>query len=61
MRNSGFIISTILIRISFSVSGIINTILIVSAILFGLSILYIHNKFDKNLAEEIEKANKIEE
>jgi hypothetical protein len=33
----------------------------VSAILFGLSILYIHNKFDKKLAEEIEKANKIEE
>jgi hypothetical protein len=61
MRNSGFIISTILIRISFSVSGIINTVLIVSAILFGLSILYIHNKFDKKLAEEIEKANKIEE
>ncbi len=61
MRNSGFIISTILIRISFSVSGIINTVLIVSAILFGLSILFIHNKFDKKLAEEIEKANKIEE
>ena len=61
MRNSGFIISTILIRLSFSVSGIINTVLIVSAILFGLSILYIHNKFDKKLAEEIEKANKIEE
>ncbi len=32
IRNSGFIISTILIRISFSVSGIINNVLIVSAI-----------------------------
>lgn len=61
IRNSGFIISTILIRISFSVSGIINNILIVSAILFGLSILFIHNKFEKNLAEEIKKNNKIEE
>lgn len=61
IRNSGFIISTILIRISFSVSGIINNILIISAILFGLSILFIHNKFEKKIAEEIEKNNEIEE
>lgn len=61
IRNSGFIISTILIRVSFSVSGIINNILIVTAVLFGLSILFIHNKFEKKLAEEIEKNNKIEE
>ncbi|MCF8323097.1 MAG: hypothetical protein K9I26_08180 [Flavobacterium sp.] len=60
IRNSGFIISTILIRISFSVSGIINNILIVSAILFGLSMLYIHNLFEKKLAEEIQESNKIE-
>jgi hypothetical protein len=51
MRNSGFIISTILIRISFSVSGVINTVMIVSAILFGLLILFIHNKFEKQLAK----------
>jgi len=49
IRNSGFIISTILIRISFSVTGGINTILIVSAILFGLLMLLIHNKFDKKI------------
>ena len=61
IRNSGFIISTILIRISFSVSGIINNILIVSAILFGLSMLFLHNKFEKKLAEEIEESNEIEE
>ena len=60
IRNSGFIISTILIRLSFSVSGIINTILIISAILFGLTILFIHNKFEKKLAEEIQKSNEIE-
>jgi hypothetical protein len=52
IRNSGFIISTILIRLSFSVNGIINNILIVSAILFGLSMLFIHNKFEKKLAEK---------
>jgi hypothetical protein len=60
IRNSGFIISTILIRLSFSVSGIINNILIVSAILFGLSILFIHNKFEKKLAEEIQEINEME-
>jgi len=58
IRNSGFIISTILIRVSFSVSGIINNVLIVSAILFGLLMLLIHNKFEKHLANE---KNEIEE
>ena len=61
IRNSGFIISTILIRISFSVSGIINTVLIISAILFGLLILFIHNKFEKQLAEETKESIEIEE
>jgi hypothetical protein len=61
IRNSGFIISTILIRISFSVSGLINTALIVSAILFGLLMLFIHNKFEKALAKESLERNQIEE
>ena len=61
IRNSGFIISTILIRLSFSVSGIINNILIVSAVLYGLSILFIHNKFEKKLAEESKDTNEIED
>jgi hypothetical protein len=47
IRNSGFIISTILIRISFSTSGLANNVLIVSAIVFGLLIVIIHNKFEK--------------
>ncbi|SHG26170.1 hypothetical protein SAMN05444372_10435 [Flavobacterium micromati] len=46
IRNSGFIISTILIKISFGTDGILNTILIVSAVLFGVLILYIHNKYE---------------
>ena len=61
IRNSGFIISTILIRISFSVSGIINNLLIISAILFGLSMLFIHNKFEKKLVDEIQESNEIED
>jgi hypothetical protein len=48
IRNSGFVISTILIRMSFGVSGLINTILIVAAVLFGLAIIIIHNKYEKN-------------
>ncbi|MET6991585.1 hypothetical protein [Sediminicola arcticus] len=48
IRNSGFIISTILIRISFGVTGLINTVLIVVAVLFGLAIITIHNKYEKN-------------
>jgi hypothetical protein len=46
IRNSGFIISTILIRISFGVSGLISTILIVVAVLFGLAIITIHNRYE---------------
>lgn len=49
IRNSGFVISTILIRISFGVSGLISTILIVAAVLFGLAILSIHNRYDRSL------------
>ena len=46
IRNSGFVISTILIRMSFGVSGLISTILIIVAVLFGLAIIAIHNKYD---------------
>jgi hypothetical protein len=53
IRNSGFIISTILIRLSFSVEGIINTILIVCAVLFGLLILVIHNQFEKGSKKDV--------
>lgn len=49
IRNSGFVISTILIRLSFSVDGLINTILIVAAVVFGLLILAIHNTYEKHL------------
>jgi hypothetical protein len=47
IRNSGFIISTILIKLSFSTEGFLNIVLIVIAILFGVILLKIHNLFDK--------------
>ncbi len=46
-RNSGFIISTILIKLSFGSEGLLNTILIVTAVLFGVMILLIHNQYKK--------------
>ena len=52
IRNSGFIISTILIRLSFSVTGLMNTVLIIAAVLFGLVMFFIYNKFEKKLTEE---------
>jgi len=48
IRNSGFMISTILIKLSFSVEGIVNNALIVGAVLFGYLILLIHNLYKKN-------------
>lgn len=48
IRNSGFVVSTILIRMSFGVSGLISTILIIVAVLFGLAIILVHNKYEKN-------------
>ena len=53
IRNSGFIVSTILIRMSFGVSGLISTILIVAAVLFGLTIILIHNKYEKNMLSDV--------
>ncbi len=52
IRNSGFVISTILIKISFSVDGIVNNLLIVGAVLFGYFILVIHNMYEKNIVSK---------
>ncbi len=48
IRNSGFVISTILVKLSFSVTGLQNVVLIVSAVGFGVVILWIHKLFEKN-------------
>ena len=48
IRNSGFVISTILIKISFSTEGIVNNALVIGAVLFGFLILLIYNKFENN-------------
>lgn len=59
MRNSGFIISTILIRVSFMAEGINNVILIIVSVLFGLFIQMIYNKCEeKNLFNSINLKHK---
>lgn len=58
MRNSGFVLSTILLKISFSVPGILNNALIIGSVLFGLLILNIHQLFEKAILTEEEKLEK---
>jgi len=55
IRNSGFIISTILIRLSFTVEGLMNNLLVLLAVIFGLIILIIHNQFEESI--NMEKSN----
>lgn len=50
IRNSGFIISTILLRLSFGTEGILNNILICSAVAFGVLILLIYNQYGREYA-----------
>ena len=51
IRNSGFVISTILMKISFGTEGLLNTTLIVVAVSFGVTILAIHNRFERLINE----------
>jgi hypothetical protein len=50
IRNSGFIISTILIKISFSADGIVNVMLILGGVSFGVAILWAHNIFERTIS-----------
>jgi len=47
VRNTGFIISTILLRLSFSAVGLTSLLLLVSGIVFGLIILLIYNNMER--------------
>ncbi len=47
IRNTGFIISTILLRLSFSAVGLTSLLLLVSGIMFGLIILLIYNNMER--------------
>ncbi|MDG2153443.1 MAG: hypothetical protein P8K10_05875 [Crocinitomicaceae bacterium] len=52
IRNTGFVICTILIRLSFSTNGLTNIALIVSSVIFGLLVLRIYQATE-HLEEKI--------
>jgi len=49
IRNSGFVISTILIKISFGTEGLVSVALIVGGVSFGVAILWAHNIFERTI------------
>ena len=55
IRNTGFIISTILLRLSFSADGLTSILLIISGIVFGLIILLIYNAIEKEKTPSYKK------
>lgn len=46
IRNSGFVISTVLIKLSFGQEGLTGTVLTVVAVLIGVLMLAIHNRYE---------------
>ena len=48
MRNTGFIISTILLRLSFSAEGLHSILLLILGVVFGLTILRIYKLAEEN-------------
>ncbi len=47
VRNTGFVISTVLIRISFASEGLINIAILITAVLFGALIMAIYNMVER--------------
>ena len=47
IRNSGFVISTVIIRLSFSAEGLLNMVMILIGVLFGVLILGIYNMIER--------------
>ncbi len=47
MRNSGFVISTVLIKLSFGQEGIVGSLLTVAAVLIGVLIVLIHKQYER--------------
>jgi hypothetical protein len=44
-----------LLKTSFSVSGILNNLLIIGAVLFGLLVLLIHQQFEKAITDNAQQ------
>ena len=52
IRNTGFIVSTVLIRLSFTTTGLFNIVLVVAGVLFGTLILLIYNQIERMEPED---------
>jgi len=53
MRNSGFVISTVLIRFSFIAGPVVNTALVIAGVGFGVLIMWIYNQYDGINPEQV--------
>lgn len=60
IRNSGFIISTVMLKLSFSAPGLLNIALIIGAVLFGVCILFIYNQYERLPRETRDQADPAE-
>lgn len=47
IRNTGFVVTTVMIRISFSTDGLANVLLLISGVAFGVAVLYLYSLYDK--------------
>jgi len=47
IRNTGFVVTTVMIRISFSTGGLANVLLLISGVAFGVAVLYLYSLYDK--------------
>ena len=56
IRNSGFIISTIMLKMSFMTEGVYNIVIINVAVTFGVAMLAIHQLFQRNLENKKNEA-----
>ena len=61
IRNSGFVISTILIKISFGADGLVSVALILGGVSFGVAILWAHNMFERTISHPPESKPTVED
>ncbi|MDZ7807160.1 MAG: hypothetical protein U5K71_08585 [Gracilimonas sp.] len=47
IRNTGFVVTTVLIRVSFSTEGLANVLLLIFGVAFGVVILYLYSLYDQ--------------
>ncbi|WP_421946860.1 hypothetical protein [Phaeodactylibacter xiamenensis] len=59
IRNAGFVISTVLIRLSFTAEGLFNPVLITIGVLFGTLMLALYNKMGHLEAERANEAREL--